>query len=200
MKLDPNNYWNTEIYEKNASVNIKQVKKTIADIQFNEEKVLICGRGESPHPDFYPRFSTPTTNIDSTFYVTVDHHPSYAQYITKKGSYALSLIVDPIISKKINDLGGKIFWFSHDFLDYDLPKIISGKFPRGNSGLSAISLASYLDVKFILLSGIKLSGDYAQFLEGKELVFDYLSKKGTKIFSLDGLLAKKLSLEGWSIL
>lgn len=197
MKLDPNNYWNPEIFKKNASLNINQVKKTIADIQFNEEKVLICGRGESSHPDFYPRFSTPTTNIDSTFYVTVDHHPSYAQYITKKGSYALSLIVDPIISEKIHDLEGEVFWFSHDFLDYDLPKIISGKFPRGNSGLSAISLASYLNVKFILLSGIKFTGLYSQFFEGKEIVFENVNKFGAKIFSLDGIIADKLSYDDW---
>lgn len=197
LKLDPNDYWNPEIYKINSEYNIKNVDYTIADIEFNKTKVMICGRGEFSHPNFHPRFSTPTTNIDSELYVTVDHDPNYVNYITRKGCYVLSLIVDPVIAKKILKMGGKIFWFSPDYFNFDIPKIIPGKFPIGNSGLSAISLASYLKVKFILLSGIQLTRKYNQYLDGKEIVFDNVTNSGTKIFSLDGVLAEKLSYDDW---
>lgn len=197
MKFNLDDYWKPEIYKINAENNIKNVEQTIADIEFDESKVLICGRGEFSHPNFRPRISTPTTNLDSDLYVTVDHNPDYTQYITRKGHYVLSLIVDPVVARKILKIGGKIFWFSPEYFRYKIPKIISGKFPKGNSGLSAISLASYLNVKFILLSGIKFTGLYSQFLEGKEIVFENVNKFGAKMFSLDGIIADKLSYDDW---
>jgi len=198
MKIDPQNYWNPVIFKNNARINIKNVVTTINDLKFNEQKILVCGRRESSHPDFFPKFSTPTTNVESTLYVTVDHDPHYVEYITRKGNYALSLIVDPTVAKKISDIGGKIFWFSHEFLDDDLPKILCGKSLKSNSGLAAISLASYFGAKSILLSGITLSEKiYHQFHEGKKIVFENINTRRTKIFSLDGVLAKQLKFDDW---
>jgi hypothetical protein len=191
-------YWNTDLYKENAENNSKCVMDAIDDIDFSSDKVMICGRGTNSHPDFFPRFSTPTTNIDSTLYVTVDHDPAYADFITRKGNYAVCLIVDPLVPKKITEVGGKIYWFSPDFLNYDIPKISIGKIPRGNSGLAAISLASYLKVKSILLSGIKFTDHYKQFIDGQKLVFDYVSESGSKIYSLDGILAEQLTIEQWN--
>ncbi|MDE1817926.1 MAG: hypothetical protein KGI19_04935 [Thaumarchaeota archaeon] len=190
-------YWNDDLYEKNAETNIKIVKNTIDDIVFHSKKVMICGRGEKQHPDFSPRFSTPTTNIISDLYITVDHDPAYTEFITRKGDYALCLIVDPALPKKITELGCNIYWFCPDFMDYDIPKLSIGKFPRGNSGLAAISLASYFKTKFILLSGIKLTDHYTQFIEGQKLVFEQVRNSGSKIFSLDGTLAEQITIEKW---
>lgn len=197
MAIDYNNYWDERIYKKNSEINIKSLEYTIDDIRFETKKVLVCGRGSISHPNFHPRFSTPTTNIDSELYVTVDHDPLYTKYITRQGNYALSVIVDPKVPKKILRLGGKIFWFAPEYLDLDIPKIISGKFPRGNSGLAAIMLASYLNVKYILLSGIKLDGQYSQFMEGKDLVFNLIKNSGTSIFSLDGILCEQINYSEW---
>ena len=66
-----------------------------------------------------------------------------------------------------------------------------------NSGLASISLSSYFNAKSILLSGVKLTGLYAKFLEGKKLVFENASKNKTKIFSLDGVLAAKTTFDDW---
>ena len=197
MEIDSSNYWNYEIYKKNSEINLKSIENTIDDLQFESKKFLLCGRGNDEHPDFRPKFSTPTTNIDSELYSTVDHDPKYAEYITRKGNYALSLIVDPLIPKKIIDLGGKVFWFSPDYFKNDLPKIICGKFPRGNSGLTLISLASYFGATSILLSGIKLTGQYSQFLSSKDLIFDDVRKKNCNIFSIDGKLSKHISFTDW---
>ncbi|HMK32146.1 MAG TPA: hypothetical protein VK431_00815, partial [Nitrosopumilaceae archaeon] len=186
-------YWNPLVYKKNAEENIMLVKETIDDIDFAERKVMICGRAIDTHPDFWPRFSTPTTNIDSNLYVIVDHDPGYKQYITRRGNYAICLIVHPYIPKKILELGGKIYWFSPDYMNYKIPKLSLGEVHRGNSGLAAINLASYLKAKFILLSGIRLSEKYEQFLLGKNLVFEQITQRGGKIFSLDGVIAEKLS-------
>lgn len=90
----------TNTYFQNARMNIKNVKHTIADLNFQSDKVVICGRGATDHPDFQPRFSTPTTNIESELYVVVDHSPQYARFINKPGNYALSLIVNPDSLKK----------------------------------------------------------------------------------------------------
>lgn len=203
MKFDPTDYWNPLYYKINSEINIKRVEQTIDDFKINEKKIMICGRGESTHPDFFPRFSTPTTNIDSNLYVIVDHNPNYKNNIIRKGNYALSVIVDPKTGKKILEIGGKIFWFSHEILNNKLPKILSGKFPLYNSGLTAISIATYLNVKYILLSGIKFTGyssfgyPYNQFLDGMKMVIDNSTKHGTKIFSLDGLLAEKITYSKW---
>ena len=95
-------------------------------------------------------------------------------------------------------MGGKIFWFSPEYFDCDLPKIITGKYPRGNSGLATISLAAYFGVKNILLSGISFSEKmYDQFLEGKDMVFSNLKNDGVRLFSLDGVLAEKIGFEEW---
>jgi len=158
---------------------------------------MVCGRRESHHPNFHPRISVPTTNIDSDLYVSVDHNPSYDKYITRKGQYVLSLIVNPSVPKKILEIGGKVYWFSPDYLNYDITKILDGKYPKSNSGLAAISILSYLGINYILLSGIKLTGQYKQFLEGKKMVFKRVEESGTKIFSLDGLLTEKLSYDDW---
>lgn len=190
-------YWNPEVYKKNAEDNIIMVKETIDDIVFTEQKVMICGRGVYRHPSFYPRFSTPTTNIDSDLYVISDHDPGYEQYITRKGNYAICLIVHPCIPKKILKLGGKIYWFSPDYMNYKLPKLSLGEIHRGNSGLTAINLASYLKAKFILLSGIRLSEKYEQFLLGKTIIFEQVTKRGSKIFSLDGVIAEEMSFTDW---
>ena len=100
--------------------------------------------------------------------------------------------------QKIKNFGGEIFWFSPDYLENDLPKITSGKFPRENSGLATISLANFFGAKKILLSGINLSGEkYEQFMDGKEIVFSEIQENGAKIFSLDGILAEKIAFERW---
>jgi hypothetical protein len=180
-----------------SEVNIENVKKTIHDLSFDSKKILICGRGENIHPEFTPRFTTPSTMIKSDLYVTVDHHPPKKEYFTKKGKYALSLIVHPDVPKKILELGGEIFWFSPQYLENDLPKIISGLYTMDNSGLCAISLANYFNANSILLSGIKLINMYEKFLEGKDLVFQTVLKNNSKIFSLDGILAEQITFDDW---
>ena len=185
---------NIKVY---SEINIKNVKKTIRNLSFDSEKILICWRGENIHPEFIPRFTTPSTMIESDLYVTVDHHPPKKEYFTKKGKYALSLIVHPDVPKKILELGGEIFWFSPQYLENDLPKIISGVYTMDNSGLSAISLANYFNANSILLSGIKLSNMYEKFLEGKDLVFQTVLKNNSKIFSLDGILAEQITFDDW---
>ena len=64
--------------------------------------------------------------------------------------------------------------------------------------MASISLASYFNVKSILLSGIKLTDSYTKFLEGGKLVFANVSKNKSKIFSLDGILATKTTFDEWS--
>ena len=186
-----------ELVHTNSEVNIKNVEKTVNDLQFSEEKILVCGTGASSHPEFNPRFATPSAMIQADLYITVDHHKPKKEYFTKQGNYALSLIVHPDVPKKILELNGKIFWFSPQYLKNDLPKIISGVITMDNSGLASISLASYFNAKSILLSGIKLTDSYAKFLEGKKLVFENASKNKTRIFSLDGILATKTTFDEW---
>lgn len=197
MEIDYNDYWNPKNFIENVESNEKNVENTIEDLPIFEQKVMICGRGETNHPNFHPRFSTPTTNLESELYVTTDHDPNYTQYINKKGLYALSLIVNPILEKKIKSVGGTIFWFSHNEIKSDVPNLLCGKFPRENSGLASISLAAFLGIKSILLSGIKFTGHYDQFIPGKELVFQSIKDQGTKIYSLDGLIAEKISYQSW---
>ena len=38
------------------------------DLSFDSKKILICGRGETIHPEFIPRFTTPSTMIESDLY------------------------------------------------------------------------------------------------------------------------------------
>lgn len=197
MNFNYDDYWNPENFIKNVEVNQKNVKYTINDLEHYGQKIMVCGRGTKLHPDFYPKFSTPTADIFSDLYITVDHDPKYVQYINQKGNYALSLIVNPKVAKKIISVGGKIFWFSPEEIKTDIPKITYGEFPNGNSGLASIALASYLNAKFICLSGIKLTGQYSQFISGKDLVFEKIFSKGSKIYSLDGLLAEKISMIEW---
>lgn len=137
-------YWSPDIYKKNAKENMAMVKQTIDDIDFTERKVMVCGRAVDTHPDFLPRFSTPTTNIESNLYIAVDHDPIYEQYITRKGNYAICLIVDPIVPKKILELGGQVFWFSPEYMDYGIPKLSLGEVHKGNSGLAAINLVLHI--------------------------------------------------------
>ena len=66
-----------------------------------------------------------------------------------------------------------------------------------NSGLSAISLANFFHANSILLSGIKLTNMYEKFLEGKDLVFKTVLKNNSKLFSLDGILAKQITFNDW---
>lgn len=186
-------HWETDIYLQNAQVNIKTVKYTIADLNFQSDKVVICGRGTDDHPNFRPRFSTPTTNIDSDLYVVVDHSPLYAKFINRSGNYALSLIVNPELSKKIISKGGIIYWFSTEYLEYNIPKI---RFER-NSGLAAISLANYFHIKNVLLSGITLSGQYAEFFEGGKIIIKEVEERGTKVFATQGNLTKKITFSEW---
>ncbi len=186
-------YWDTDVYRENAEKNIRYVDKTIADIKFDDKKILVCGRGTTSHPNFSPRFSTPTTDIGSDLYVTVDHSPSYERFITRKGNYAICLITNPNVPKKILELGGSIYWFSPEYLDYEIPKIFFGK----NSGLAALAVASYFGAKFILLSGIFLTGPYTQFADGAKVVFNQIRKKGTKIFSLEGNLVDNITFDKW---
>jgi hypothetical protein len=197
MDIDYNDYWNPEYFVDNIEDNKKNVENTINDLSISEKKIMLCGRGETQHPNFHPRFSTPTTNLESELYVTTDHDPNYVQYINKKGSYALSLIVNPVLPKKIKNLGGKIYWFSHKEIKSDVPVLLCGEFPKENSGLAAISLASHVGVKSILLSGIKFTDSYSQFLSGKELVFEQIKKQGTNIYSLDGLIAEQINFQKW---
>lgn len=190
-------YWNPDKYIKNAEVNLDHVRNTIDDIILDSDKVMVCGRSANSHPDFHPRFSTPSTNLESELYVIVDHNDAYTQHIKRGGNYALSLIVHPSVVKEINEKNGKNFWFSPDYLQNDLPKIIQGKFPIGNSGLSEISIAAYKNIKNILLSGINLSGDYSIFTEGKDLIFKYAKDRIKTLYSLDGILAQKIRYEDW---
>ena len=187
-----------ELINTYSEINVKNVGRTIEDLQFTQEKILVCGTGASSHPKFNPRFATPSAMIQADLYVTVDHHKPKKEYFTKKGNYALSLIVHPDVPKKILELNGEIFWFSPQYLKNDLPKIISGLITTDNSGLASISLASYFNAKSILLSGIKLTDSYTKFLEGGKLVFANASKNKSKIFSLDGILATKTTFDEWS--
>lgn len=197
MRMDPSNYWRPEIYYENCDFNEKNIEATVADFKFDSDKVMVCGRGEAAHPCFNPRFSIPTVGIESDLYVIVDHDPSYVQYISRPGNYAISVIVDPSVPKKIIEIGGKIFWFSPDYMKVQIPKITAGKFPRENSGLACIMLASYFEAKHALLSGIKLTDGYSQFLEGKDIVFDKVKNNNTSLYSLDGILCEKISIEDW---
>lgn len=197
MESDPIDNITSELIKTHSEINIKNVKNTIDDLSFDSEKILVCGRGENQHPNFSPRFSSPSTMIKSDLYVTVDHHPPKKEYFTMSGKYALSLIAHPEIPKKIIELGGEIFWFSPQYLKNNLPKITAGVLGLDNSGLAAISLSNYFNAKSILLSGIKLTGSYVKFLEGKKLVFENTLKNRTKIFSLDGVLAVKTTFDDW---
>jgi len=199
MKLPDESYWDRSVYQKNSEDNIPKIKHTVDDLEFKFDKIMVCGRGSDSHPDFHPRFSTTSTDIDSDLYVLVDHSALSLRWIKRGGNYALSTIVHPSVVEKIEALGGKIFWFSPEYFDCDLPKIITGKYPRGNSGLATISLAAYFGVKNILLSGISFSEKmYDQFLEGKDMVFSNLKNDGVKLYSLDGILAEKIGFEEWS--
>jgi len=191
-------YWDPLNFYKNAKINSKKIKNSINDLRFNYDKIMVCGKATNNHPDFYPRFATTSTDIESELYVLVDHTFSQKESIKRSGNYALSIIVHPLTVQKIENLGGKIFWFSPEYLENNLPKIVSGKFPKGNSGLTALSLASFFGAKQILLSGINLSAkNYAQFLDGKDIVFSNILNDNKKIFSLDGILAEKISFEDW---
>jgi len=199
MELPDESYWDRSVYQKNSEDNIPKIKHTVDDLEFKFDKIMVCGRGSDSHPDFHPRFSTTSTDIDSDLYVLVDHSALSLRWIKRGGNYALSTIVHPSVVEKIEALGGKIFWFSPEYFDCDLPKIITGKYPRGNSGLATISLAAYFGVKNILLSGISFSEKmYDQFLEGKDMVFSNLKNDGVKLYSLDGILAEKIGFEEWS--
>lgn len=197
MTSEPIDNITPELVKIYSEINIKNVKNTISDLSFRNKKILVCGRGENTHPEFSPRFTTPSTMIKSDLYVTVDHHIPKKEYFTMPGKYALSLIVHPDVPKKILDLGGEIFWFSPQYIKNNLPKIIAGVHTNDNSGLAAISLAHYFNAKSILLSGIKLSDGYQKFLKNKDLVFNPILENNSKIFSLDGILAEKISFANW---
>jgi len=191
-------YWNPKYFYENAEINIKKIENTINDIKFEHKKIMVCGRAIGDHPKYHPRFSTTSAEIQSELYVLVDHTFLKKKSIKRNGNYALSVIVHPLVVQKIETLGGKIFWFSPEYLKNDLPKIVSGKFPKENSGLATISLASFFGAEKILLSGISLTHkNYTQFLDGKEIVFSNILKDKKEIFSLDGVLAKKIGFEEW---
>ena len=193
-------YWKPETYYRNAGINMPAVKRTISDIGFDYERALVCGRGTGTHPGFKPRISTPTTDIESDIYVNVDHSPGYVKHITRPGKYAISLIVDPAVPKKITEVGGEIYWFAPSYMDLPMPSITSGMFPRENSGLAGIALAAFLGAREILLSGIHLSGGYAQFLDGKEIVFNTARHLGVSLYSTDGRLCDRVpdGARGWT--
>ena len=198
MDQSDESYWDRSVYQKNSEDNIPKIKQSIDDLEFDFDKIMVCGRGSDRHPDFHPRFSTTSTDIDSDLYVLVDHDISSLRWIKREGNYALSTIVHPSVVEKIEALGGKIFWFSPEYFDCDLPKITAGKYPRGNSGLATISLAAYFGIKNILISGINFSEKrYEQFLDGKDFVFSNLLNDGVRLFSLDGILAEKIGFEEW---
>lgn len=197
LNSEPIDSITTELIKTFSETNLKNIEKTVEDLSFNRKNFLVCGRGEIVHPKFNPRFTTPSTMIESDLYVTVDHHPPKKEYFTKKGKYALSLIVHPEVPKKILEIGGEIFWFSPQYLVNDIPKIIAGTSTMDNSGLAAISLANYFNAESILLSGIKLSDRYERFLKGKDLVFQSVLNNNTKIYSLDGILAEKIAFNDW---
>ena len=191
-------YWDPSDFYKNAEINSKKIKNTINDLEFNYDKIMVCGKATNNHPDFYPRFATTSIDIESELYVLVDHTFFAKKLIKRNGNYALSIIVHPLVVQKIESIGGQIFWFSPEYFENDLPKIISGKFPKENSGLATISLASFFGAKQILLSGINLSTKtYEQFLDGKDIVFSNIFNNDGKIFSLDGVLAEKISFDEW---
>ena len=72
---------------------------------FNYDKIMVCGRATNNHPDFYPRFATTSTDIESELYVLVDHTFSQKESIKRSGNYALSIIVHPLTVQKIENLG-----------------------------------------------------------------------------------------------
>jgi len=197
MESEPIDNITPELVKSHSEINLKNVKNTINHLSFQSKKILVCGRGENTHPTFSPRFTTPSTMIESDLYVTVDHHPPKKEYFTMSGKYALSLIVHPDVPKKILELGGEIFWFSPQYLQNNLPKIIAGIHTNDNSGLAEISLAHYFKAESILLSGIKLNDTYEKFAKNKDLVFGPILRSNSKIFSLDGTLAEKISFSEW---
>lgn len=197
LSLPTDRNWDPEIFYAHADANQKMIEYTISDIEIGMNKIMVCGRGTDRHPDFSPRLSTATADIDSDLYVTVDHHSDYDQYVTRPGNYALSVIVDPSVPKKVAEIGGKVFWFSPEYMDIGLPKIVAGKFPYGNSGLACVMLASFFGARHILLSGIGLTGHYTQFLDGKDIVFETVRRNNTTLHSLDGILCEKTEFEDW---
>ena len=54
-----------ELVNTHSEINIKNVEKTIDDLQFTQEKILVCGTGASSHPKFNPRFVTPSAMIQA---------------------------------------------------------------------------------------------------------------------------------------
>ena len=126
--MDPldETYWNPANFYKNAESNAQKIKNTINDLEFTYDKVMVCGRGGTNHPDFYPRFSTSSTDIESDLYVLVDHSVESSNHVKRGGNYALSIIVHPVVVQQIENAGGKIFWFSPEYFDNDLPKIVAG--------------------------------------------------------------------------
>ena len=63
MDFKPIDSITPELVNTHSEVNIKNVEKTVNDLQFSEEKILVCGTGASSHPEFNPRFVTPSAMI-----------------------------------------------------------------------------------------------------------------------------------------
>ena len=106
--MDPldETYWNPANFYKNAESNAQKIKNTINDLEFTYDKVMVCGRGGTNHPDFYPRFSTSSTDIESDLYVLVDHSIESSNHVKRGGNYALSIIVHPNLVQQIDNVGG----------------------------------------------------------------------------------------------
>ena len=84
LNFEHNDSITPELITTHSEINIKNVEKTIDDLEFTQEKILVCGRGTS-HPEFNPRFATPSAMIQADLYVTLDHHKPKKEYFTKKG-------------------------------------------------------------------------------------------------------------------
>lgn len=124
-------YWDPSNFYKNAKINSEKIKNTIDDLEFNYDKIMVCGRATNNHPDFHPRFSTTSTDIESELYVLVDHTFSHKKSIKMSGNYALSIIVHPLTVQKIESVGGKYFGFLQNTLKTIYRKSFQVNFLKG---------------------------------------------------------------------
>ena len=95
MDESDESYWNGSVYRKNSEDNIPKIKQTIDDLEFGFDKIMVCGRGSDTHPDFHPRFSTTSTDIDSDLYVLVDHTAPSLRWIQRNGTVSYTHLTLP---------------------------------------------------------------------------------------------------------
>ena len=105
-------------------------------------------------------------------------------------------MIEPTESESLEELDR--FVDAMNSIYEEIMEIKDGKYPKENSGLATISLALFFGAKKILLSGIIFTNKiYEKYQGGKDVVFANIHNNGGKIFSLDGNLAEKISIEEW---